>query len=368
MTVQTTPWNIQGATHSSEVARNAVAAMFGVPVAAHTAAASVTTVGGGHGVIGNGDLAVTQNGTPNMSVNVAAGRAIVRSGGSSSLLAGSYATMNDATLNLAIAAADATNPRRDLVVMQVRDLNYGEAASDARLTVVTGTPAASPADPALTSYPNCVVLARVAVAAAATTITNANITDLRTWAYAQGGMGAGATAARPSGASLRTGQAFYDSTLGAVIVYNGTAWQLVSPISGTYTPTLVGPVVGTGGSAANTAVYNFDGKTLSIWGKIIFGTSGATYPQTTTTIALPTGYTTSISTGQAQPMGQAQLGAAGAYHGYLRVDSTTTLRLFVLGTAGAYQDIAAPSPTIPGAWAAGSTIYWSVTLPASVTI
>jgi hypothetical protein len=210
VTVQSLPWAIQGQSHPAEVARNAVAALFGVPVAAHTAAASVTTAGGGHGVVGAGDLAVTQNGTPNMSVNVAAGRAVIRSGESASILAGCWTFLNDATVNVAVAAADPTNPRRDLVIAQVRDANYSGASNDARLTVVTGTPAGSPADPAVPA--NALVLARIQVAAAASSITNANITDLRTRAYALGGVAVAAAAAGlPSGASQWAGLLGYVS-------------------------------------------------------------------------------------------------------------------------------------------------------------
>jgi hypothetical protein len=98
-----------------------------------------------------------------MSVNVAAGRCFVRSQETLSLGHGTYTGFNDATLNVAVAASDPTNPRRDLVIFQVRDSNYSGASTDARITVVTGTPAASPVDPAVPV--NSLVLARIAVAA-----------------------------------------------------------------------------------------------------------------------------------------------------------------------------------------------------------
>lgn len=223
MTVQTPPWSIQGSSHPAEVARSAVAALLGVPVAAHTAAASVTTAGGGHGVVGSGDLAVAENGTPNMSVNVAAGRALIRAGHTGNITSGCYGFLNDATVNLAIAASDPTNPRYDLILAQVRDTNYGEAASDARLVVVTGTPAASPADPSLTSYPNSLVLARVQVDAAAASITNAKITDLRTRAHALGGIWIGTSSQRPTGASLHEGKPTIDTTNDRFLLVDGSS-------------------------------------------------------------------------------------------------------------------------------------------------
>lgn len=135
------------------------------------------------GIITSGDLAVTQNGTPNMSVNVAAGAAVIV-GDDTPATQGSYFVKNDATKNLTIAAADATNPRKDIIVAQVRDSFYAGSDDDWRLAVVTGTPGASPSEPALPN--NSLKLAVITVAASATSITTAAITDSRTRATALG--------------------------------------------------------------------------------------------------------------------------------------------------------------------------------------
>ena len=131
------------------------------------------------GVVSSGDFAVTANGTPNMSVNVAAGFGVVP-GTQSSPVQGAYHAYNDGTVNLAIAAADATNPRHDLVVLSIQDSSYSGSNNQALVQVVTGTPAGSPADPATPA--NSIVLARVQVNAAVSSITSGNITDLRTFA------------------------------------------------------------------------------------------------------------------------------------------------------------------------------------------
>lgn len=178
MAVRATPIFIDGNTHPAEETRLAVGALLGT--ATGSFAGGVSAVDSGHGVVNSGDLAVTQNGTPNMSVNVAAGGCFIR--GTQSANQGCYHLFNDASVNVAISAADATNPRRDLVIAQVRDAFYSGSSKDARITVVTGTPAASPSDPSLSSFPNALVLARVAVAANATSVGTANITDLRTYA------------------------------------------------------------------------------------------------------------------------------------------------------------------------------------------
>ena len=132
------------------------------------------------GVIGSGDLAVTQNGTPNMSVNVAAGAAVI-AGTDTPATQGSYFVKNDATKNLVVTAADPTNPRKDIVVAQVRDEFYiGGSDNDWRLAVIAGTPAASPSEPTLPD--DCLKLAVITVAAGATSITSGAISDTRSFA------------------------------------------------------------------------------------------------------------------------------------------------------------------------------------------
>lgn len=127
------------------------------------------------GIVGAADLLVTANGTPNMTVNVAAGAAFIK--GTETTYQGVYHVFNDAPVSLAIAASDPTNPRIDIVVAQVRDAFYSGASNDFRLVVVTGTPAGAPAAPATPA--DSIVLARVAVAALVTTVVAGNITDYR---------------------------------------------------------------------------------------------------------------------------------------------------------------------------------------------
>ena len=130
------------------------------------------------GVDNAGDMAVSQNGTPNMSVNVAAGQVAV-DGTQDAVHQGTYVGLNDATTNLSIAASDPTNPRIDIVVAQFEDSVYSGSNNDFKLAVVTGTPAGSPSPPA--TPVNSLVLAQVRVNATVTSIVNANITDTRTF-------------------------------------------------------------------------------------------------------------------------------------------------------------------------------------------
>lgn len=127
------------------------------------------------GTVGTNDLAVSAHSTPNMSVDVAAGAAYVK--GSITATQGYYKAVSDASVNVAVSAADATNPRIDIVCLTVRDAQYAGANNDIILQVVAGTPAGTPVAPSAPA--NSYVLAQISVAALATSITNGNITDKR---------------------------------------------------------------------------------------------------------------------------------------------------------------------------------------------
>ncbi len=137
-------------------------------------------LGGASGVASATALAVTEkSGTANMSVDVAAGGAFVA--GTRADDQGAYHAYNDDTVNVSISAADATNPRIDRVLVQIRDgaQDVGLTQNDARIFVEEGTPAASPTAPTI-SVADYIELAQVTVPASATSITDSDITDVRT--------------------------------------------------------------------------------------------------------------------------------------------------------------------------------------------
>ena len=128
------------------------------------------------GIIGTGSLAVSQSATPAMSVQVATGwGALV---GNYTTNMGVYQFYNDAATTLSVTTANPTNPRIDRVVVTVSDSYYTGVSNTVAFQVIAGTPAASPVAPATPSM--SISLATIAVAAGATSITNANITDTRT--------------------------------------------------------------------------------------------------------------------------------------------------------------------------------------------
>lgn len=168
----------------------------------------------------NGSLQVAQSGTPGMNVQVAAGVCAVS--GTTTSNQGVYVGWNDAALAVTISTADATNPRRDLIVARIRDSFYSGGTDSFAIEVVTGTPAASPADPAVPA--SSIVLARVAVAANATSILNASITDLRTLITTLGGQLVVPTASMLPSVGLYNGLEAYVQDVKHNVSYNGTNW------------------------------------------------------------------------------------------------------------------------------------------------
>ena len=128
------------------------------------------------GVMSTGMAVTEKSGTADMSVDVAAGFALAA--GTESASQGTYVVENDGVQNATVSTAHASLTRWDLVCAYVTDTDEGAGTSTSIIGVVTGTADASPADPTVPD--NAVVLARVVVAGAASTIVDANITDLRT--------------------------------------------------------------------------------------------------------------------------------------------------------------------------------------------
>lgn len=178
MTLKSAAWAIDGVDQEAEDFRNLLTALLGgVPGSDWVGGTSVSDAA--HGVVHPSGLVVTEkSGTPDKSVDVAAGAVIVR--GTENADQGAYFTYNDDVVNLPISEPDGANPRIDLVVVKVLDQEYGIAVTDgASLAIVTGTPGAIPVAPTVPD--NALVLARINVDAAAASIVDADIDDLRTF-------------------------------------------------------------------------------------------------------------------------------------------------------------------------------------------
>lgn len=183
MTVQTVPYALQNASHSAALFRQSASSPWFSP-----------------GVIQTGELAVSAQVSPNMTVRLNAGRAKVEGTSVSSPtlattgLAANFSTqamydvLNDATLSLTVTASNPTNPRIDAVYVQVQDSFYSGATNTAVAGIVAGVPAASPVAPAVPA--NAQLIAYIAVAANATSIVNGNITNNAPVALLQTGIAA----------------------------------------------------------------------------------------------------------------------------------------------------------------------------------
>jgi microcystin-dependent protein len=178
------------------------------------------------GVTDLGSHAVSEASPAGMSVEVSGGEAVVT--GDDQANQNNYFVQSISIDDVTIAAADPTNPRIDLVVLQVRDPNAGgSAGDDAIVTTVSGTPAGSPVAPALPA--SALLLAEVSVGAGATSILDADITDARVIAGHRDSPGslkafAGSSTRLPSGWLLCDGSAVSRATYDKLFSQVGTAY------------------------------------------------------------------------------------------------------------------------------------------------
>lgn len=128
------------------------------------------------GTITDAALNVTPNGTPNMTVNVAAGGAWVE-GTTLIPQQGDYWFYNPATVNKSIASNASGNTRLDAVVVTVQDSAFaGSTDNPGFIQVITGTPSGSPVLPTLPA--DSLLLATVTVASGSSSITSGNIANV----------------------------------------------------------------------------------------------------------------------------------------------------------------------------------------------
>jgi hypothetical protein len=249
MAAESPPYVQQGASHSAALFRQAMASLLGAaqpgtlalasPNADAGAGASGTTTPGG--VVNLNDLVVSQNGTPNMSVNVAGGSVWIPQ--TQAANGGVYYGLNDASANLAIAASNATNPRIDTVVAVVNDAAYSGSTNNWALSVLTGTATSGATLSNLTGKAtqsaSSVVIAYVLVPANASTIVTADLLDARpflTLGSPLRGVPAGKVYVT-TGAMQSSGVVTQTPFGGGLLLKGGMTWGsggLTVPFAGTY--------------------------------------------------------------------------------------------------------------------------------------
>lgn len=203
-----------------------------------TAGASAFTARTGFRVDGTAGWGfVFPTGTPNGFVHVAPFQLVLQTVRASA--GGTYLCTLDAQkdVNILSTPADGTNPRDDLVIARQTDTFYADGSSAFAISQIVGTPAGSPSDPTVTGSQDYIPLARVRVNASATTITGANITDLRTAGHAKsltGGLFTVATggvlpvdslAQRSAVVGLYNGFPVWRRDLFGFNVYDGSGWR-----------------------------------------------------------------------------------------------------------------------------------------------
>jgi hypothetical protein len=114
-------------------------------------------------------LLVSAQGTPNMTVSVSPGRAVVPTPASDG---GGYAAMNDASLNVVVTPVS-TLPRVDLILMAVDDADYSGSIYGPKIYCLAGTAAASPVAPAQPA--GTLLLATINLLANATSVVQSAI-------------------------------------------------------------------------------------------------------------------------------------------------------------------------------------------------
>lgn len=170
------------------------------------------------GTVAAGDFEVSERAAaPAMQVDIAAGRAFIVGDDITNQF--TYVTLSENVVEVSVDPADLVDPRIDLVVVRVLDSDAGVVGDEARVEVITGTPAGVPVVPA--TPPTALPLARIAVAANAASITDANITDLRV------------QATTPFPARIDTlGDVSVSSEVdGDLLVYSGGTWVNQQPES-----------------------------------------------------------------------------------------------------------------------------------------
>lgn len=251
---------------------------------------------------------VTQTVVASMNLTVGSGTAYINCDWAS--VQGAYCFVNDAPITVTVQPADNFNPRIDRVIARVYDAYYEGTETKATIEIKKGDPAVSPQLPALPS--SCIEIARIYVAANATTIITGNI----------------------------------DNTVMPVAGFRSAMVNsAINPWSA-YTPTLTSITLGNGSIATR---YQQVGKTVHARGVLVFGS--------TTTIAANGRVSLPIAPIELNvPIGSAMAldSSAGLrYPGICETASGDTVTTVFVG--GRVTNL------VPFTWATGDQLLWNST-------
>ncbi|WP_405554349.1 hypothetical protein [Streptomyces sp. NBC_01171] len=226
----------------------------------------------------NYQMKVRPAATPNMTVIVSGGFVFIDQHDTGGV--GTYICANDGDVTLTIApAGGAGQYRKDTVIASAYDAEYAGALSEWRLEVIQGPYAASAGATVRGTLPsNAQVLADISLSPSQTSVSAANITDLRNYCVASGGVVPVSSAVAPP--RLHPGQMLYvtdtdrllygksDGSQGEVQKSPGV-WTSYTPAwttaNGQHTPSY--------GNATIDCRYTRIGRTVLFYMNITFGSS-----------------------------------------------------------------------------------------------
>jgi hypothetical protein len=232
MAVESPPFANQSQSYGAEQTRRAITSLL-----ARGASASVGSIAGG--LIGPADLTIAAGG--GMSVNVGTGECWVP--GSQGATQGGYYGRVASSTNLAVAAANASNPRIDSVSATVTDSAYSGTGNTFAVQVNTGSPTAGATLANLSGAPglpaNSLLIGYVLVPAAASSIVTADISMTAQVIGSSGSLDKASSAYQQTAQVLGTGWTLVTLTalngdgLGHM-VNNGSYYVYKVPANGVY--------------------------------------------------------------------------------------------------------------------------------------
>jgi len=234
------------------------------------------------GVNSSGDFKVSQRAAgANMSVDVAAGSAVVKDDHVGANAGGYYPAVWTGVENVTVTAAHASLPRIDRVVLRIHDAYLGDADNVISIVVVAGTPTAGATlantNGAAALPDSSLLLANVLVPAASSSVIDANIDTTGAsnnspavralvtvvGAFAAGMMMAWAGAAAPSGWLLCDGTAVSRTAYAQLFNQIGTTYGVGDGSTTFNVPDARGRALyGKGTHADVNALANSDGAAV----------------------------------------------------------------------------------------------------------
>ncbi|MEU6496452.1 hypothetical protein ABZ890_39750 [Streptomyces sp. NPDC046984] len=310
----------------------------------------------------NYQLKVRAASTPNMTVIVSGGIAFIDQHDTGGV--GTYICVNDADVILNVSPAGGAGQfRKDTVVASVYDAEYAGTASEWRLEIIQGPYAASAGATVRGSLPsNAQVLADISIGPSQSSVTNANIVDIRNYSVAAGGivpLSSSLDMNHPAPGQFRylmdTDRILYgkqDGTSGEVAKVPG-AWTSYTPA---WTGSTTNPSIGNG---TLTGRYTKLGPTVMCEIFLIPG-STTTFGSGTYLLSVPFAKATAT-----EAVGAARLTAGSVFLGHC-----------ILGSGANTMNVTFPNQsnnglgqnwgnTVPATFAAGHTLRMSITYEAA---